>query len=148
MNGAPEPQRQRESKTLEFEALLQKDDVTRAGARDGGSKPMVDFAEHGASRAVESAGLLRPTLHQGNVKDGAPGQSGAGMAGAAGRMAQRRMERQAQARAERQGDEIQIHIGRIEVIAMPPAAPRPVAMPARKTQTLDEYLRRGSGRAG
>jgi hypothetical protein len=70
------------------------------------------------------------------------------MAGAAGRMAQRRMERQAQARAERQGDEIQIHIGRIEVIAMPPAAPRPVAMPARKTQTLDEYLRRGSGRAG
>jgi hypothetical protein len=46
------------------------------------------------------------------------------------------------------GDEIQIHIGRIEVTAMPPAAPRPVAAPVRKTQTLDEYLRRGNGRAG
>jgi hypothetical protein len=63
-------------------------------------------------------------------------------------MAAGRRLAQQQARAERQGDEIQIHIGRIEVIATPPAAPRPMPVPARKSQTLDEYLRRGSGRAG
>jgi hypothetical protein len=62
--------------------------------------------------------------------------------------ADRRLAQQQRAREERQSDEIQIHIGRIEVIAMPPAAPRPMPVPARKSQTLDEYLRRGSGRAG
>jgi len=60
----------------------------------------------------------------------------------------RRLAQQQQARAERQGDDIQIHIGRIEVTAMPPTASRPMPVPARKSQTLDEYLRRGSGRAG
>lgn len=45
-------------------------------------------------------------------------------------------------------DDIQIHIGRIEVTAVPPAAPRPVPTPPRKTQTLDEYLRTSKGRVG
>jgi len=46
-----------------------------------------------------------------------------------------------------QPEDIQIHIGRIEVIALPPAAPR-VAPPAvRKGLTLDEYLRESSVRA-
>jgi hypothetical protein len=45
-------------------------------------------------------------------------------------------------------DEIQIHIGRIEVIATPPPAPRVVPTPARRSQSLDEYLRRSNGRAG
>lgn len=75
-------------------------------------------------------------------------QSASGSRSAAEMAAGRRLAQQQQARAERQGDEIQIHIGRIEVTAMPPAAPRPMPVPARKTQTLDEYLRRGSGRAG
>ena len=43
-------------------------------------------------------------------------------------------------------DEIQIHIGRIEVTAVPQAAPRPAAVPASKSINLDEYLRRGRGR--
>jgi hypothetical protein len=45
-------------------------------------------------------------------------------------------------------DEIQIHIGRIEVVAVQPAAPRPATPPARKALSLDEYLSRRNGRAG
>ena len=47
----------------------------------------------------------------------------------------------------READEIQIHIGRIEVTAVPPPAPRPTAPPARKALNLEEYLERGRGRA-
>ncbi|MGC2637822.1 MAG: hypothetical protein WA294_11635 [Acidobacteriaceae bacterium] len=54
-------------------------------------------------------------------------------------------------RAERaeEPDEIQIHIGRIEVTAVPPpAAARPVTRPERRSVNLDEYLkqRRGGNR--
>lgn len=46
--------------------------------------------------------------------------------------------------AERSND-VHIHIGRIEVLAVPPAAPRPAAQTAaRKGPSLDEYLRRKS----
>jgi hypothetical protein len=47
-----------------------------------------------------------------------------------------------------QADDIQIHIGRIEVLAVPQAAPRPATIAARKGQSLDEYLSRRNGRAG
>jgi hypothetical protein len=43
-------------------------------------------------------------------------------------------------------DEIQINIGRIEVIAAPPLAPRSIPAPARKGISLDEYLSRRDGR--
>ena len=46
-----------------------------------------------------------------------------------------------------QPEDIQIHIGRIEVTAVPPQAPRAVPAPARKGLTLDEYLRGSNGRA-
>jgi hypothetical protein len=45
-----------------------------------------------------------------------------------------------------QHDEIEIHIGRIEVTAVQPAAPRAPAPPVRKALNLDEYLKRGSRR--
>jgi len=48
--------------------------------------------------------------------------------------------------APTRADDIQIHIGRIEVTAVPPAAPRPA--PPRKGQTLDDYLRTSKGRVG
>ena len=44
---------------------------------------------------------------------------------------------------ERHADDIQIHIGRIEVTAVPPAPARPSVQPVRKSLRLDEYLRRG-----
>ena len=46
----------------------------------------------------------------------------------------------------REPDEIQIHIGRIEVTAVPPPVARPVAPPTRKGPSLDEYLSRRDGR--
>lgn len=52
-----------------------------------------------------------------------------------------------QMRSPIQPDEIQIHIGRIEVIAVPPPAARPAAPPARRGQSLDEYLSRSNGRS-
>jgi hypothetical protein len=48
---------------------------------------------------------------------------------------------------ERERDEIEIHIGRIEVTAVPQVAARPAAPPARKSLNLDEYLKRRDRRA-
>jgi hypothetical protein len=50
--------------------------------------------------------------------------------------------------AQREADEIHIHIGRIEVAAIAQTAPRPAAAAARRSLNLDEYLRRGNGRPG
>jgi len=50
--------------------------------------------------------------------------------------------------AQREPDEIHIHIGRIEVAAIAQAAPRPAAAQARRSVNLDEYLRRSNGRPG
>ena len=47
---------------------------------------------------------------------------------------------------QQEPDEIQIHIGRIEVLAMQQAPAAPVVKPARKASSLDEYLRRRDGR--
>lgn len=49
---------------------------------------------------------------------------------------------------ETRADDIQVHIGRIEVIAVPPAAPRPAPAPQRKGISLDDYLSRRGGRTG
>jgi hypothetical protein len=47
--------------------------------------------------------------------------------------------------AARQYDEIEIHIGRIEVTAVSQPAARPASQPARKSLNLDEYLKRREG---
>ncbi|HVU48556.1 MAG TPA: hypothetical protein VHD85_20685 [Terracidiphilus sp.] len=47
----------------------------------------------------------------------------------------------------REPDEITINIGRIEVAALQQIV-RPMAAPQRKAMSLDEYLKRGNGRAG
>jgi hypothetical protein len=49
-------------------------------------------------------------------------------------------------RAQRETDEIQIHIGRIEVTAVQPSAPR-APRPPDKAISLDAYLERRNGRA-
>jgi hypothetical protein len=48
---------------------------------------------------------------------------------------------------QREPDEIQIHIGRIEVTAVPQAMPRPAPPPLRKSISLDDYLKRGEARS-
>jgi hypothetical protein len=50
-------------------------------------------------------------------------------------------------RPEREADEIHIHIGRIEVMAVQPPPARPASQPARKSLRLDEYLKRSRERA-
>jgi hypothetical protein len=47
----------------------------------------------------------------------------------------------------REPDEIQIHIGRIEVTAVPPAPVRPAPRPANKSLDLGAYLKRRDGGA-
>lgn len=48
---------------------------------------------------------------------------------------------------EREPDEVQIHIGRIEVTAVSQAVARAATKPARKGLNLEEYLKRRDGRA-
>jgi len=105
----------------------------------GGQRASGEFGERTSQKRGPSAGSEQVVGH---LPPASELRSTAEMA------AGRRLAQQQQARAERQGDDIQIHIGRIEVTAMPPTASRPMPVPARKSQTLDEYLRRGSGRAG
>jgi hypothetical protein len=50
--------------------------------------------------------------------------------------------------AAREADEINIHIGRIEVTAAAPAAARAPAAPPRKSPSLDDFLKRRPGRPG
>jgi len=50
--------------------------------------------------------------------------------------------------AQREADEIHIHIGHIEVAAITQQAPRPATAAARRSLNLDDYLRRGNGRQG
>jgi hypothetical protein len=64
------------------------------------------------------------------------------VAGDAGKPA--RAEFSAPSRRSAQSDDIQIHIGRIEVTAVAQPTPRPAATPARKAMRLDEYLGRRS----
>ncbi len=64
------------------------------------------------------------------------------VAGDAGRPP--RADFSASSRRSVQSNDIQIHIGRIEVTAVAQPTPRPAAAPARKAMSLDEYLGRRS----
>jgi hypothetical protein len=50
--------------------------------------------------------------------------------------------------AEREPDKVEIHIGRIEVTAVPQEAPRPAPARPRKSLDLGDYLKRRDGRTG
>ena len=56
-------------------------------------------------------------------------------------------ERWSPSHAEREADEIQIHIGRIEVTAVQQAPARTVLKPVHKGQSLDDYLKHRDRRA-
>jgi len=107
-----------------------------ARPQDGAAEPR---AEHGTADLGVPGDRPRPQL--------ATGQTPL-LAAAPSAPLRRAAVRSASERAQREPDEVHIHIGRIEVTAAPPA-PRPVAVPAaRKAMSLDEYLARNGGRRG
>jgi hypothetical protein len=113
-----------------------------------GADSFVRPTRNGEALPNEAPGLMHATK---NSKGGSGEAFGASALRSATELTSMRRLAQQQPprmRSEQQSEEIEIHIGRIEVTAMPPAAPRPMPAPARKTQTLDEYLRRSNGRAG
>ncbi|MBV9404696.1 MAG: hypothetical protein JOZ48_09110 [Acidobacteriaceae bacterium] len=61
------------------------------------------------------------------------------------RMNERKLS--AVAGSDREPDQIEIHIGRIEVTAAPPPITRPQSKPTRKSPSLEEYLKRGNGQS-
>jgi hypothetical protein len=60
---------------------------------------------------------------------------------------QHAMHNESQRSTEREPDEIQIHIGRIEVLAVPQTQTTVIPKKPRKTPSLDDYLRRRDGRS-
>jgi hypothetical protein len=48
----------------------------------------------------------------------------------------------------REAGDIQIHIGRIEVMAVAPVSPRPPPAPRQTSPSLSDYLNRRGGRPG
>jgi hypothetical protein len=140
-------------------AMRRKDGLASAQgeAEEWKYEPMVGVTRDDGSN--RTPGVLRPAGRDGGMMDGAVKDGATGLlppahfdkAASNGAPVLRRLIQPPPPKrgvGPPEGDEIQIHIGRIEVIAMPPAAPRPVAAPARKTQTLDEYLRPKNGRTG
>jgi hypothetical protein len=142
---APEVQRrdrqrddQRAAGTRRFEPLVRPERETDESAQLPGDRKAVHSGTSSvALREQESQSHKDETSGARRVRSAT--ELGAG---------RRQTQQQAIARAAQRSDEIQIHIGRIEVTAMPPVAPRPVLAPVRKSETLDEYLRQRNGRAG
>ena len=86
-------------------------------------------------REVQTAGnLLRPMQPLASARD------------ARAHVSEKPAERRAAAQT-READEITIHIGRIEVAAIAQPVARPASAPTRRAMSLDEYLKRGNGRA-
>jgi hypothetical protein len=87
--------------------------------------------------------LMRPSQPEApSIARSVVSQSASGRARTESRESMRRA-----GQATREPAEITINIGRIEVTAVPQPAVRPAAVPARRSVSLDEYLKRGNGRA-
>lgn len=120
------------------------DDLLRSG--DGRDSAQSTKSEKGADRA-EISGVdepLMPASQPGRSSLVRPlvEQASSGKASTAnGEHAPRA------GHAAHEPDEIAIHIGRIEVAAVQQPVVRPAAAPARRSISLDEYLKRGNGRA-
>jgi hypothetical protein len=113
----------------------------RTGSRPWAYEPLISAATLPPSRSAEAAEGPRPS----EPARFAPELQAASQRSAASQTLAR--NNAPQLRSPIQPEDIQIHIGRIEVIAVPPPVARPAPAPARRGQSLDEYLSRSNGRS-
>jgi hypothetical protein len=100
------------------------------------SVPPPPVADRVEQRAAEAGSRLLPVRE--------------GMHTTAGVVARRKSEERAafeRAPQKTAGDDIQIHIGRIEVTAVPPPVQRPASASASRSTSLKDYLKSRGGRA-
>jgi hypothetical protein len=114
---------------------------SRTASRPWAYEPLIATGAPTPSRSAEAAEGPRPS----EPARFAPELQAASQRSAASQTLAR--HNAPQLRSPIQPEDIQIHIGRIEVIAVPPPAARPAAAPARRGQSLDEYLSRSNGRS-
>jgi hypothetical protein len=145
-----------------FQPLLERSSATRQeygnGAEKDSERSLSEFAAKfdtapASTRSwiyepVINAGTPMPSRSEEGLRPNEPVPSVSALRAASRRAAaSEAAQRNAQMRAPIQAEDIQIHIGRIEVIAVPPPAALPAAAPARRGQSLDEYLSRSNGRS-
>ena len=109
--------------------------------RTVGGAPLVPSQDEGASGLGEpQQRSFTPLVAEFVQRDATPRSAAAPMAASRNDLSRR----QSFAEPARKPDSIEIHIGRIEVLAtQPQQVQRPLAQPARKSLDLGEYLRRG-----
>jgi hypothetical protein len=109
---------------------------------DRDSVPQLQREEAAAPRDLRTVVdlLMRPSQQEAVPSEGSQPTNGSA------RIANANAVRHA-GQPAREPDEITINIGRIEVTATPQPVARPAAAPSRRSINLDEYLKRGNGRA-
>jgi len=145
-----------------FRPLLERSSAARQengnGAEKDSGRSFSDFAAKfdTASASTRSwvyepviaAGTPKPSRSDEGPRPSEPTQSVSALQAVSRRAAASEgAQRNVLMRAPIQAEDIQIHIGRIEVIAVPPPVALPAAAPARRGQSLDEYLSRSNGRS-
>ncbi len=122
-----------------------------SGDHEGGQiQGAIEPREEGHEQEVVRERVQRPLMpesYRGTVPASVIGDKPNLLAPARGTVEKRGSSRGGAGLAEREPDEIQIHIGRIEVTAVPPAQAPPPARSAPKSPSLSEYLKRRDTRA-
>jgi hypothetical protein len=122
----------------------------RIDDQSGESKSLEEPSRRRHEEEEVITGVFRPLLPEIDGRTAAAGIQGhelISLASAAGKKERRQMPGQGRKPPHAEPDEIQIHIGRIEVTAVPHAATPQAARPAPRTASLGEYLKRRDTRS-